>query len=318
VGDYDEYLNDLVNRFWSYRSTRFSNEQTIFDQSDRRDMRPPVFSRDHALRNVLVDPQLSQSEAHQVCRMLSPKERHRWFGSMKSSQALVQSVFGNLCALKLCSALEMITTDEGSHPFHGISPDGASLTLEMSVTTLGEPRPTSIDISVQGPLNIAIECKLAESDVGHCSRPNMNEDDPDHCDGSYRSQHSRRERCALTALGIKYWNFIPRLFTNTWRADQDHVKCPLRSTYQLVRNVLAASIGDGGEVVPGFAVLLFDDRNPEFQKDGAGGRAFAAVKDALIEPERLQRVSWQTIMQTLRNAPRLQWLNSELAEKYGL
>ena len=88
MGDYNEYLNDLVDCFWSYRSTRFSSDQTIFDQSDRFDMRPPVLSRNHALRNVLVDPQLSQSEAHQVRRMLPPRERHRWFGSMKSSQAL--------------------------------------------------------------------------------------------------------------------------------------------------------------------------------------------------------------------------------------
>jgi hypothetical protein len=316
MGDYNEYLVDLVNRFWTYRSTRFANEQAIFDKRDRRGMRPPVLSRNHELRNVIVDPQLSQSEACQVRRMLPPGERHRWFRSMRSSQALVQSVFANLCAMKLCAALQVVTTDEGCHPFQGISPDGSSLTLERSVTALREPRPTSIDISVQGPLNVVIECKLAEPDVGHCSRPKLSEDKPNHCDGSYRCQHGRKERCALAVLGIKYWKFVPRLFK--WRADQDQAICPLRSTYQLVRNALAASIGEDGEVVPGFAVLLFDERNPAFHKDGRGGRAFAAVKDALREPDHLQRLSWQTVMQALRKVPRLQWLKSELTEKYGL
>ncbi len=316
MGDYNEYLVDLVDRFWRYRSTRFATEQTIFDETARRDTRPPVFSHNHELRNVIVDTQLSQSEACQVHCMLSPGQRHRWFGSMRSSQALVQSVFANLCAMKLCAALQVIATDEGCHPFQGISADGSSLSLERSVTALGEPRPTSIDISVQGPPNVAMECKLAEYDVGHCSRPELSEDEPDYCDGSYRCQHGRKERCALAVLGIKYWKFVPRLFK--WRADQDHTICPLRSTYQLVRNVLAASIGEDGEVVPGFAVLLFDERNPEFHTNGRGGRAFAVLKDALQEPDRLQRLSWQTVMQTLRRIPRLQWLTSELTDKYGL
>jgi hypothetical protein len=316
MGDYNEYLVDLVDRFWRYRDTRFANDQDIFDERDRRDMRPPVFSVSNEERNVIVDPQLSQVEACQVRRKLPPGEMHRWFRSMKSSQALAQSIFANLGAMKLCSALQMVTTDEGCHPFQGISADGSSLTLERSVTALGERRSTSIDISVHGPLNVAIECKLAEGDVGHCSRPKLSEERPGHCDGSYRCQHGRSERCALTALGIMYWKFVPRLFK--WRADQDHAECPLRLTYQLVRNVLAASVCEDGEIIPGFAVLLFDERNPEFHKEGHGGRAFAAVKDALREPDRLQRLSWQTVMQTLRKVPRLQWLESELSEKYGL
>jgi hypothetical protein len=85
-----------------------------------------------------------------------------------------------------------------------------------------------------------------------------------------------------------------------------------------VRNVPAASVGDDDEVVPGFAVLLFDERNPEFHKDRRGGRAFSAVKDALLEPDRLQRLSWQTVMQGTRKVPRLHWLMSELGGKYGL
>ena len=94
--------------------------------------------------------------------------------------------------------------------------------------------------------------------------------------------------------------------------------CPLRFTYQLVRNVLAASIDERGEVIPGYAVLLVDERNPAFHANGGGGRVFTDVKAALREPERLQRLSWQTIMEALRKVPRLQWLTTELSAKYGL
>lgn len=314
--DYNAYLADQVTRFWSYRNARFANEQAIFDEPCSRGVRPPVFLQGHELKNVIIDPQLADSEARLVLSMLPTHERHRWFRSMKSSQALVQSVFGNLRAMKLCSVLQDVRTEEGFHPFEDITPIGASLSLERTVNNLGEPRLTSVDVSVQGRVNVAIECKLAECDVGHCSRPNLNEKHPEHCDGSYRYQHSRRERCVLTTIGIKYWEYVPPLFT--WRTDKDYAACPLRSTYQLVRNVLAASIGASRELVPGVAILLFDERNPEFHKNGAAGIAFATVKHALREPERLQRLSWQTVIQTLSVTPRLQWLRSELADKYGL
>jgi hypothetical protein len=115
---------------------------------------------------------------------------------------------------------------------------------------------------------------------------------------------------------MRYWDFVPQLFN--WQADQDYAKCPLRSTYQLVRNVLAASIGEDGKVIPGFAVLLYDERNPAFQPSGRGSLAFTAVKTALRQPDRLQRIAWQAVIREIRKVRRLTWLTSELKEKYGL
>ena len=99
-------------------------------------------------------------------------------------------------------------TEEGQQPFQDISRGGSSLQLERRITTLGEPRPSSIDVSVRGSHNVAIECKLAECDADHCSRPQLDKTDPGHCDGPYKFQHRREERCALTTLGIKYWRFL--------------------------------------------------------------------------------------------------------------
>jgi hypothetical protein len=316
MGDYNKYLAGLSDRFWAYRTTRFADEQSIFDQRDLHGMRPPVFLRSQELRNVIVDPRLVLEEANQVRCMLAAEERHRWFGSMKSSQALVQSVFGNLSAMQCLSAIEAISTEEGGHPFRELSQVGSSLDLERRVTAQGEPRPTSIDVWVTASTRVAIECKFTECDVGQCSRPGLKGDDPGHCDGSYRYQRDRDARCVLTTLGVKYWNFVPLLFK--WRSDQDHPSCPLLPTYQLVRNVLAASIDENGDLIRGFAVLLYDERNPEFRKSGRGDRAFAAVKNALLEPHRLQRLSWRTVMQAMGKVPRLRWLTSELGAKYGL
>ena len=80
---------------------------------------------------------------------LPRKERHRYFGSLRSSQALAQSVFGNLIAAGKVALLEGLETDEGLPAFF----DGvgeARLQLEYAVDHLGEPRSTSIDLWVEG------------------------------------------------------------------------------------------------------------------------------------------------------------------------
>lgn len=316
MAENSSYLASLVDSFWRYRDARFDGEEVLFDQQTRRGMRTPVFLPAHAIRNVIVQPGLTESQIVEVRRKLSKYARHQWFRSMKSSQALVQSIFGNLCSMKLCSALKTARTEEGDHPFGDLLEDGSNLELEHEVDTLGERRATSVDIFLRGASRVAIECKLAEIDVGHCSRPELSEDETEYCDGDYKLQHERKDRCSLTSVDVKYWKFVPKLFT--WRADCDHAPCPLRPTYQLVRNVLAASIGRTGEVVPGYSVLLFDARNPSFKVGGSGFRAFTAVKAGLIDPNRIQRLSFQTVIRDLRKDSRLEWLTSEVAAKYGL
>jgi hypothetical protein len=165
-------------------------------------------------------------------------------------------------------------------------------------------------------------------DIGHCSRPKVpgtikGVDNPtyarDHCDGTYTVQHAREERCSLTGIGIRYWAHVPDLFG--WAADCDHVPCPLRHTYQLVRNVLAVCTDAASEVIvqgSGHVVLIYDARNPAFTTGGTGEKAYTRGCDALVREDALRRCSWQVITTRLRKTPSFRWLGEALHSKYGL
>jgi hypothetical protein len=168
---------------------------------------------------------------------------------------------------------------------------------------------------------VAVECKLSETEVGGCSRPNLRPGDSnyesDYCDGTYTRQRGRRDRCSLTEAGTHYWRYVSKLFT--WAYDADMCPCPLAATYQLVRTVLAACVRPGGEVdLAAHAVLLYDERNPEFAEGGRGHAAFEAVGTALKDPALLTRVTWQSLVDCLRQDHELDWLTGALERKYGL
>ncbi len=150
---------------------------------------------------------------------------------------------------------------------------GSALEFEHEVRFLGEPRPTSVDVLLHGPQGrVAIECKFTEREFGTCSRAKLRPGDPtyaeQHCNGSYRIQRSRRERCALTEIGVQYWQHLPKVFA--WTADRDLVPCPLGRVYQLARNALAATVSPDGRLdqTTGHALVVYDARNPEFQDGG--------------------------------------------------
>jgi len=232
---------------------------------------------------------------------------------MKSSQALAHSVFGTLKVMGNAAILQgLVTIDEGGlFPFEPDEQGLARIELEKEVLHLNEPRRTSIDVSFEGARRVAIECKLTEQDVGHCSKTRSNAADSEHCNGNYEIQQGRLSRCALTEIRVRYWDDIPALFHLD--AGINHVPCSIRYTYQLVRNVLAACTLSGGLVV-----LLFDERNPAFQPDGAGYAAFTQVRGMLREPGKLQRCTWQELVRILRGDPELNWLTDHLKRKYGL
>jgi hypothetical protein len=96
------------------------------------------------------------------------------------------------------------------------------------------------------------------------------------------------------------------------------VECPLRGTYQLVRNVLAACVRDGQvDADNGVAVLLYDARNPAFA-DGEDFSAYETVRRALRNPENICRVTWQSILAEMRMHQELNWLTGQVQLKYGL
>lgn len=237
---------------------------------------------------------------------------------MSSSQAVAQSVFGNLKALGQMHLLHGLKCDDGSPAFDDWDPSSGTVELEHKVTHLEEPRPTSIDAFFSSPkYSIAVECKLTEQEVGSCSRPDLTEKDAnyqqDYCDGTYRRQNGRSERCSLTQIGVLYWRYIPNVLN--WNADHDLSPCPLNKTYQLVRNIL--TIAPHGSSAKGHAILLYDARNPAFATEGEGWRSFEEVAAALREESLLRRVSWQGLLAHLRKGDDIPWLLKALQAKYG-
>ena len=129
-------------------------------------------------------------------------------------------------------------------------------------------------------------------------RPRLPRDNPSYCDGTYTVQHGRRTRCALTEIGVQYWQHAPAVFN--WNPDIDHSPCPLAWTYQLVRNVLAATVRkDRVETASGHALIIYDERNPAFWPGGNARSAYDAVCTALRHPGLLRTVSWQRVIDQL-------------------
>ena len=145
---------------------------------------------------------------------LPSAERHRYFASMRSSQALAQSVFGSLTVLGKTSVLAGLTVDDGLPAVRS----GVAVQMEYLVA------------------HLAPRC-----------RPGRNANyERDHCDGTYTRQRGRRARCSLTESRVRYWQYLPELFD--WPADRNMKPCPLDGTYQLARNVLAACVRPDGTV----------------------------------------------------------------------
>ena len=314
------YREDLHLRFWKYRRASYPAGADLFDERHIEGKSPPVFRREYADGNLLLPPTEDLSIGKAITAMIPQTERHCWFASMSSSQALAQSVFAGLAKLGRLEALENLASQDG-YPAFFETADLYQLTLEHRVATLGEPRPTSLDVLFDGPRRVAVEVKFTEAEFGRCSRPQLRPDqdgfDRDHCDGTFSVQRSRQSRCSLSERGILYWQFIPHFFE--WSAIEDHSPCPIAYTYQLVRNVLAVCVSKDG--VPtsdaGHVLVVYDERNPAFQPGGEADAAWWATIRALRFPHLLRRISWQRIASHLAQFPDLAWLSVGLNDKYG-
>ena len=131
---------------------------------------------------MLVPP--DPAKASGIVGTVPEHERHRWFGSFKSSQSLAQSVCGAVSCFGRLDLLEDVTADCGRPAFLE-DVRGADLVLEHKVQSLGEPRQTSVDVLLEGgSRRVAVECKLTEREFGACSRPHLR---PRH--RSYAEQH---------------------------------------------------------------------------------------------------------------------------------
>ena len=168
-----DYKADLLQRYWKYRDEQFSDEQALFDNHYARPASPPVFTRSKAWKNVIINSDASEQEKKRLLDLIPKDEWHKWFGSMNSSQALAQSVLGNLFVYDSLHYLSELKDGEGISLFGKERTSFGNFVMEHKIDYLGEPRPTSLDGYISGDYRVAIECKFIEAEVGPCSRPGL-------------------------------------------------------------------------------------------------------------------------------------------------
>ena len=140
---------------------------------------------------------------------------------MGGSQALTVSVFGTI---KRRGDLQLLTEilDSSERPLLPNFELDFQPKFDYEIRKLQEPTPTRVDFYIPCRSgNVAIECKLWETELGPCSRVASGK-----CDGNYAQHIGARsgERCNLTKRGVAYCRHIPRLFR--WSATIDHCPCP--------------------------------------------------------------------------------------------
>jgi hypothetical protein len=310
------YKKGLEKNFGEYRRLRFRGQDQLFEA--RPDGGPVVFNRQNRERNLLIPP-CNPAERDRIVAKIAKVRQHKHFGSMLSSQALTQSIFGTFEVLNRLPLLSGVKAEDGS-PAFGQMLCQTKLYLEKEVRTLGErpTRTTSIDVWFEGTYRVAVECKLAEISFGNCSRPRRKPEDGEYCDGNYVRQKERTERCALTEIGVLYWSYVADLFGLS--SDTDHRPCPLYKIYQLTRNVLAACVDERGEyqIDHGHALIIYDQRNPAMAKGGLCDLAWRAAHGTLRDSSRLRRLSWQAFVAQWPSDEKLDWLKAEMGTKYGI
>lgn len=304
------YVDYLTGRLWDYRALRFADRDELFDRrlGGAPGSRPPVFNRESGDRNVVVSTEPARAAA--VRALIPIKKRHRWFRSMKSSQALALSIFGNLKILGHADVLEAVKSDGNGGPAFGSGPiRSESIVLEHDADLPGERTSTSVDVLIGGDSTVCVECKLSESEVGRCSRPLLPPGSKRHCAGA-NALASNGLRCPL-APRVKYWDEVPNFVQmDRWRGRRE---CPMFEPYQLIRNILAANRPQRPR---GHALLIYDARNPAFRP--AKNATFEVLQADLLDPSVLRRCSWQSILAAMMDRQELQGLVQEVGLKYGL
>jgi hypothetical protein len=314
------YLAELRTTFATYRDASFPDKGDWFEP--RAHGGAVVFKKEHRDCNLLIPP-CAVAEHQRIVGTIPKSKRHKHFGSMQSSQALAQSVFGVIDTLGRLPRLEMVTAEDG-RPAFGPSLKQSRLEFEKEMTTLGEGTrgATSVDVWFEGRYRVAVECKLAEAEFGTCSRTRLKKTDErfttQFCDGSYTKQLGRRQRCTLSELNISYWKHAGRAFG--WSADLDHRCCPLKDTYQIARNVLAACVTSDHQFDEkiGHALIIYDLRNPTISNDGRGEHQWRRAYGAIQSSGTLRRLSWQSMIGQWPRDEILDWLRARLNDKYGL
>ena len=151
---------------------------------------------------------------------------------IQSSQAVVIDFFG---LLKLSPHKDLIINSL-------FNKSGYEWSIEFEYTdssVLKEPKSTQIDVIISNSQNIIlIESKFTENDSGECSQPTSKP--IKQCNGNYEEQinpkNGLKNKCALTAKNIKYWEYIPKIYK--FNNIENYCPCPFKDNkYQIMRNL---------------------------------------------------------------------------------
>ncbi len=156
----------------------------------------------------------------------------------QSSQALAIDVFG-------CLKLSPIKNQLINLFFKNTSNSDWKMKFEYSdENLLNEKTSTQIDVVLESnKLVYLVECKFTETG-GSCSQTNKLKSigNLPQCNGNYEMQknphpdYNFESKCALTGKGIRYWEFIDKLFT--YSSSNEYHPCPFKgSEYQWMRNI---------------------------------------------------------------------------------
>ena len=186
-----------------------------------------------------------------------------------SSQALAIDVFGTFSLIESRHRLfnEFLRT-------HGFQSSGQwAIELEWLVpkTLLGESRETQVDVVARNSeFLIFMECKFSETEAGRCFQPKPLSKGIHkglrQCNGNFEYQvnpvSGKAAWCSLTAKGIKYWEYIPKLFGIS--PTEVHRPCPFADyKYQWMRNVVACwAQALAKKLRPVFLVVYSDAPDP--------------------------------------------------------
>lgn len=303
VNSYRDYVKLMQERF---RQRAVAEEdKNCIDES---------YKQGHVFTKACADHNLFKPE---LGKLLPLDERHKWFRSMTSSQALTVSVFGTLIQnqnLKLIAGLEC---DDGEMLLSkGVLPESAIFEYPAVGLEKGK-RKTQIDVFISGgSLRIAIECKLMEDKIGSCSESR------DGKEVDAYGQIPGFAACHRVRLnGARYWEFLQDI--SDIKPEGPWCSCPLKEPYQIARNVLAASLDPetgelGGE---GIALLLYDSNNPRFSSGGKADKIFFEFRNHLNDPSLLKKASWQSFAKLIEeqgNRPEYSELLVYLSSKYGI
>jgi len=144
VSTYDDYIRALIHQSWDYAESESLVERGLLDSGDRSSKRPPVFRKSFDFNNILIAPDADDEFRNAIISSLSADEKHRHFASMRSSQALAQSMFGKLAIHGKMKLLDGLMSDEGL-PAFGKGLDQASLQLEFNANHLGGVSPEAFE-----------------------------------------------------------------------------------------------------------------------------------------------------------------------------